>query len=101
MSKKFAVIAIAVFTMVLMAQPGMARDLSEIFKECGLGASIFKDNGDAAAISNIVWDSGTTATSSATTTPDSCKGGDERMAIFINQATTATPSAGFPEPEKW
>lgn len=61
------------------------RDLSEIYYECGLGGMIFKDNGVAAAISNICSDYGTTASSSALSSPDSCKGGQAKLAAYINE----------------
>ncbi len=76
-------------TLAVFAQPALARSFGEIYKECGLGGMIFTDNGDAAAVSNIVWDSGTTAISSNITTPDSCKGGQARMAAFINESYEA------------
>ncbi|MFT7675962.1 MAG: hypothetical protein ACI845_004389 [Gammaproteobacteria bacterium] len=36
----------------------------EMFTKCGIGAMIFKENGTLAAISNVIWDSGTTAVTS-------------------------------------
>jgi len=58
--------------------------------ECGIGALIFSSvDGDAgvilAAISNLTWDLGTTGTSSATLSPDTCAGYDATAALFINQ----------------
>lgn len=89
MSKTVKVFAVILFTLGVFCQSSSAeekkRDLSEIYYECGLGGMIFKDNGVAAAISNICSDYGTTASSSALTTPDSCKGGQEKVAAFINE----------------
>ncbi|WP_339386463.1 DUF3015 family protein [Vibrio caribbeanicus] len=50
---------------------------------CGIGAMIFEDNGAAAAISNIIWDLGTTAVSSKISSEDSCKGKEVQTAQFI------------------
>ncbi|MCC5879985.1 MAG: DUF3015 domain-containing protein, partial [Idiomarina sp.] len=36
------------------------------WQHCGIGAMIFDDNTTAAAVSNVIWDSGTTAFTSAT-----------------------------------
>ena len=35
-----------------------------MYTKCGIGAAIFHDNGTWAAVSNVTWDSGTTAVSS-------------------------------------
>ncbi|MCK5580093.1 MAG: DUF3015 family protein [Candidatus Omnitrophica bacterium] len=85
--KKIKILAFAVLALVIFSPPAMAqnRDFSQIYYECGLGGMIFKDNGVAAAVSNICWDWGTTASSSALTTPDACKGGQEKMAAFIHE----------------
>lgn len=55
------------------------------WKECGIGAGIFDDNGTAAALSNIIWDSGTTAVTSATLSPETCSGKQVEVAQFIDQ----------------
>jgi hypothetical protein len=54
------------------------------WQECGIGAMIFPDNGTASAISNIIWDLGTTAVTSASASEDSCKGASIVAAQFIN-----------------
>jgi len=54
------------------------------WKECGIGAMIFNDNGTAAAISNIIWDLGTTAVSSNISSQNSCEGSGAKTAMFIN-----------------
>ncbi len=53
------------------------------WRHCGIGAIIFSDNPTAAAISNIIWDSGTTAVSSATISPNACSGEEIQLAEFI------------------
>ena len=46
---------------------------------------VFPDNGGAAAVSNIIWDLGTTAVSSNVSSQDSCKGANVKTAQFIQQ----------------
>lgn len=53
------------------------------WKHCGLGAMIFDDNSTAAAISNVIWDLGTTAVSSKISSEDSCEGKEVKTAQFI------------------
>lgn len=58
------------------------------WKQCGIGAMIFDDNGTAAAISNVIWDLGTTAISSNISSKDSCNGIKVAAAEFINSTIT-------------
>ena len=64
-----------------------ARTIGEIFRECGLGAIIFKgdtDNSELLAIvSNITSDLGSTAITSGLITPASCEGGSSQAVAFI------------------
>ncbi len=53
------------------------------WKHCGIGAVIFDDNGTAAALSNVIWDLGTTAVSSQISSKDSCEGARVKAAQFI------------------
>lgn len=53
------------------------------WKHCGIGAIIFDDNGTAAALSNIIWDLGTTAVSSQISSESSCEGKRTKTAMFI------------------
>lgn len=53
------------------------------WQECGLGAMVFPDNGPAAAISNIIWDLGTTAVTSASASEESCEGASAKTVQFI------------------
>ncbi|MCA1769484.1 MAG: DUF3015 domain-containing protein [Halomonas sp.] len=55
------------------------------WQHCGIGAMIFDDNTTAAAISNVIWDLGTTAVTSATISPDTCNSKDIRVAQFIDE----------------
>lgn len=66
-----------------------AQSTPNPWRECGIGAAIFSDNPTAAAISNVIWDSGTTAITSATSTPDICSGAAVRAAQFIHQTYPA------------
>ena len=74
---------------------GMAPSLAHAdgpnpWTDCGLGALVFSGvDGDGgkigAAISNIIWDLGTTAVSSATSSPDTCARHEVTAAAFIHQ----------------
>jgi len=56
------------------------------YSDCGIGAAIFPDNGGAATISNVIWDAGTTAVTSATLSPNTCSSGSADTAKFILEA---------------
>ncbi len=51
---------------------------------CGIGAMIFQETAVAAAISNIIWDLGTTAVTSNVSSPESCAGKRVQSAMYIN-----------------
>lgn len=51
------------------------------WKHCGIGAMIFNDNETAAAISNVIWDLGTTALSSKISSQESCEGAAAQTAV--------------------
>ena len=67
----------------LFAGNAMAQDDINPWKHCGIGAMIFDDNGAAAAISNIIWDLGTTALSTKISSAESCNGKRATAALFI------------------
>lgn len=54
------------------------------FTDCGIGAALFPTVGWAAVTSNVIWDIGTTALTSATASPQTCSGKRVAAAIFIN-----------------
>ncbi|NQZ20969.1 MAG: DUF3015 family protein [Colwellia sp.] len=54
--------------------------------DCGIGAMIFTSNGAAAAISNVIWDLGTTAVTSNISSQNACASEQAKTAMFI-QAT--------------
>lgn len=75
-----ALVALALVT----ASAAQAEEKLNPWKQCGIGAMIFDDNGTAAAISNIIWDLGTTAISSNISSQENCKGTKVAAAQFIN-----------------
>ncbi len=77
---------LAVAAFVVYVQPAMARDFADIYTDCGLGALIAPRNSAVAAVTNVTWDSGTTAISSNITSPDTCRGGKDRAAAYIHQS---------------
>jgi hypothetical protein len=93
-------LAFVVGVMMLVAAPqeskaATSRNFAEIYTDCGLGGMLFQHRkwGGLAAVSNIIWDLGTTAISSQLTTPDSCMGGkQEKLAAFINGSYEAIES---------
>ena len=78
MKKYITMTAVAMFAFAV--NPAKAANP---YSECGIGAAIFPDNGAAAAVSNVIWDLGTTAVSSATLSPDTCAAGSVDTAKFI------------------
>lgn len=54
--------------------------------DCGIGAMIFPNHEVVAAISNIIWDLGTTAVTSATASEGSCNGNRLAAAQFVTDA---------------
>lgn len=56
------------------------------FSECGIGAALFPTNRVAAALSNVIWDVGTTAVISATASPETCNGKNVQAAAFIMES---------------
>lgn len=56
------------------------------WQDCGIGSMVFPTNGAASAISNIIWDLGTTAVTSNISSQDSCGSEKAQTAMFI-QAT--------------
>lgn len=76
-----AIVSLALAPAVGQAQ---AQDSSpSIYADCGIGAAIFPEAKTGAIISNIIWDFGSTASSSALTTPSACAGKRAEAAAFI------------------
>lgn len=53
------------------------------FVECGIGAALFPDLHWAAAISNVIWDLGSTAVTSALSSPQMCNAKKVKTATLI------------------
>lgn len=53
------------------------------YSECGIGAALFPDTNWAAVTSNVIWDLGSTAVTSATMSPNTCSGKKVKAALFI------------------
>lgn len=86
--KKHMVALIASITLAGISTSAFAQDKVQgsgpsPFTECGIGAAIFKDTAWAAATSNIIWDIGTTAVTSATMSPETCNPKKKAVAQYI------------------
>ncbi|WP_185268365.1 DUF3015 family protein [Halopseudomonas xiamenensis] len=53
------------------------------FTDCGIGAALFPNTHWAAVTSNVIWDIGITAVTSATASPQTCSGKTVETALFI------------------
>ncbi|GAA6185160.1 MULTISPECIES: DUF3015 family protein [Alteromonadaceae] len=82
---KKTTLVIALVTACLSTSATAQEKKVNPWKQCGIGAMIFDDNRTAAAISNVIWDLGTTAVSSNVSSQDSCKGIDVTAGLFIQQ----------------
>lgn len=54
--------------------------------DCGIGYALFRDSEVGAAISNVIWDAGTTATTTYLSSPDSCRPREAKVAQFISES---------------
>jgi len=68
------------------AEASGGRTFGDIYQECGLGGMIFTHTPVVAAISNIIWDLGTTAVISNISSPATCEGDRARIAKFISKS---------------
>mgnify|MGYP000126707543 CR=1 FL=1 len=53
------------------------------WQDCGLGAMVFPNNGVAAALSNVIWDLGTTAVTTNVSSQENCASEKAQTAMFI------------------
>ena len=83
MLKALKISVVVVLALLVFSLPAQAREFAAIYVDCGLGAMIAPNHPGVAAVTNVTWDSGTTAISSNTSSPDSCSGGKAKMAAFI------------------
>lgn len=79
------ILASVLLTLLLAPSAVFAKN---IYTQCGIGAMIFSKTGWAAAISNIIWDLGTTASSTTTTSPSQCAGSGASAAKIIHENYT-------------
>lgn len=63
--------------------------------QCGIGAAVFPKWGPVAAISNLIWDLGTTATTSSSSSPSQCAGSGASVGklIYENYANVEEETA--------
>lgn len=55
------------------------------YSDCGIGAALFTETKWAAVTSNVIWDVGITAITSATASPQTCSGKKVATAMFIGK----------------
>ena len=87
--KRIITTATAIVALSLASTHTFAQD-SKVklnpWQDCGLGAMVFPDNGVAAAISNVIWDLGTTAVTSASASEESCNATRVQTARFVTES---------------
>lgn len=75
--------ALAVLSMTLgLSTQAKAADLNP-WTDCGIGAMIFTTMPVGAVISNVIWDLGTTAVTSAGLSKQTCSGSKAKVAMLI------------------
>ncbi|MEN3159433.1 DUF3015 family protein [Alkalimonas sp. NCh-2] len=81
--KKLLAVASLIVASATVSTTTQAEEQMNPWTHCGIGAMIFDKNTTAAAISNIIWDLGTTAVSSNISSKDACKGQRVAAAQFL------------------
>lgn len=83
--RNFIVILAAVMLLPLSAQAGQKTTGSgpNPYAECGIGAALFQDVHWAAVTSNVIWDLGTTAITSAVASPETCSAKKMKTAQLV------------------
>ncbi|ATI03456.1 MULTISPECIES: DUF3015 family protein [Cycloclasticus] len=88
--KKLIVVLVSIYlfsmsSIVFAAAHGHAKVGSgpNPYRDCGIGAAIFPNHHIAAATSNVIWDLGSTAVTSATMSPETCSNVHAKTAKFI------------------
>ena len=87
---KNAVAVMSLLSLILFSPLTLAEDDQQVgsgpnpFSDCGIGAALFPTTHWAAVTSNVIWDVGTTAVTSATASPETCNGKRAKVAYFIN-----------------
>ena len=85
MNKIKTLVAASPLLVALPSVSSAADDQINPWTECGIGAMIFSSTPWAAAISNVIWDLGTTAVTSAGASKQTCEGKEVVAALFINE----------------
>lgn len=89
MMKTFKKIASALFlSLAVVPAVASAADAANSknlnpWTDCGIGAMIFDNTTWAAAISNVIWDLGTTAVTSNASSQNTCSGKNAKVAMLI------------------
>jgi hypothetical protein len=87
MLTRTALIAAVAFA---VAGPAFAADEGKAtpnpWVDCGIGAMVFPTTNVGAVLSNVIWDYGITATTSAMSSPSTCEGHRVKTAMFINNS---------------
>lgn len=78
-----AVLLAAATTSVQAAGSKAVGSGANPYSDCGIGAALFSENKVLAVTSNVIWDLGTTAVTSATASPETCSGKKVAVATFI------------------
>lgn len=83
--KKILIVLLFMGMMIAPAfiDDAVGMDFQQIYEECGIGGMLFPSWPTGASVSNFVWDYGSTASTSGLTSPDTCKGGQARLAAYI------------------
>lgn len=84
--KSLHALAVAAIVSLAPLHSAAARDLGDIYTQCGLGGLIASKIPALAVTTNIIWDLGTTAISSDISSPESCKGSTAKAAALIYRA---------------
>lgn len=69
---------------VLLGSSGISAKELNPWIDCGIGAMLFPKSEAGAAVSNVIWDWGTTAVTSAVSSKGTCAGEKAKTAFFIN-----------------
>jgi len=78
-----SLLSVCSFNVFARAAGAVARSGPNPFRDCGIGAALFPGTHWAAVTSNVIWDIGSTAMTSATASPETCSGDEIQAAQFI------------------
>ena len=79
----FTFLLLGLFTVPNISFARGSGKTKNAWTQCGIGAAIFPNYGSLAAISNIIWDLGTTASTSSSSTPSQCAGKGASLGVLI------------------